>query len=48
MEVEHPPRSIKQWYKKTTNLNKHWRESRREEERLSERKEIGNQMFNKH
>lgn len=44
MEAEHPPRSIKQWYKKTTNLNRHWKENRREKERLSKRKETRNQI----
>jgi len=32
MEVERPPTSIKQWYKHATNLDRHWRKSRREEE----------------
>ena len=34
MEAERPPTSIKQWYKHATNLDRHWRESRRKEERL--------------
>ena len=34
MEAERPPTSIEQWYKCTTNLDRHWRESRREEKRL--------------
>jgi len=34
MEVERLPTSIEQWYECTTNLNRHWRKSRREEERL--------------
>jgi len=33
METERSPRSIDQWYKHTTNLDKHWRKSRREKER---------------
>ena len=38
MEVECSSRSIKQWYKRATNLNKYWKESRREEKRLRDRK----------
>jgi len=34
IEVERPPTSIKQWYKHTINLNKYWRESKREKKRL--------------
>jgi len=34
MEAERPPTSIKQWYECTINLDRHWRESRRKEERL--------------
>jgi len=34
MEAKRPPTSIEQWYKHANNLNRHWRESRREEERL--------------
>jgi len=41
MEVENLPASIKQWYGRTTALNRNWRESRREEERLRGKKEIG-------
>jgi len=41
METERPPTSIKQWYEHTTNLDRHWRESRREEERLRGQKESG-------
>ena len=41
MEVENPLASIEQWYKRTTVLDKNWRESRREKERLREKKEIG-------
>ena len=36
IKAERPPTSIEQWYKYTTNLDKHWRESRREEKRLRE------------
>ena len=41
MEVENPPASIEQWYKRATALDQNWRESRREEERLRGKKEIG-------
>ena len=34
MDTERPPTSIKQWYKYVTQLDRHWRESRRKEERL--------------
>jgi len=34
METERPPTNIEQWYKCTTNLDRYWRESRREEEKL--------------
>ena len=36
METEQPPTSIEQWYKQATNLDRHWRKSRRKEERLKE------------
>jgi len=39
MEAERPPTSIKQWYECTTNLNRHWRESKREKEQLRGRRE---------
>ena len=42
MEAENPPASIKQWYRRAMALNRNWRESRREEERLR-KKEIGGQ-----
>jgi len=38
---EHQPQSIKQWYKQAKNLDRHWRESRREKERLKSWREIG-------
>jgi len=41
MEVENPPASIEQWYKRATALDRNWRESKREEERLRGKKEIG-------
>ena len=34
IEAERPPTSIKQWYECATNLDRHWRESRRKEKRL--------------
>ena len=34
MEAENPPTSIEQWYRRATALDRNWRESRREEERL--------------
>ena len=34
MEAENPPTSIEQWYRRATALERNWRESRREEERL--------------
>jgi len=40
MEVENPPTSIEQWYRRATALDRNWRESRREEERLK-KKEVG-------
>ena len=42
MEAENPPTSIKQWYRRATALDRNWRESRREEERLK-KKEGGKQ-----
>ena len=41
MEAKNLPVSIKQWYKKATALNRNWRENRREEVRLREKKETG-------
>ena len=43
METERPPTSIEQQYECATNLDRHWRESQREEEKLRERKESRNQ-----
>ena len=40
MEAENPLISIEQWYRRAMALDRNWRESRREEERLK-RKEIG-------
>jgi len=39
MEVENPPTSIENWYRRATVLDRNWRESRREEERLRGKKE---------
>ena len=44
MEAENQPGSIEQWYKRVTALNRNWRESRREEERLRVKKEMGGGM----
>ena len=41
MESENPPSSIEQWYRRATVLDRNWRESRREEERLRGKKEQG-------
>jgi len=41
MELENPPASIEQWYRRATALDRNWRESRREEERLQGKKEPG-------
>ena len=40
MEAENPPTSIEQWYRRATTLDRNWRESRKEEERLR-KKEVG-------
>ena len=34
IELENPLTSIEQWYRRATALDRNWRESRREEERL--------------
>jgi len=39
IEVEGPSRCIKQWYKHTTSLDRHWRRSRRKKEKLRSKKE---------
>ena len=41
MEVENLLASIEQWYRRATALDRNWRESRREEERLKGKKEQG-------
>ena len=40
MEAENPLASIEQWYRRATALDRNWRESRKEEERLRGRKEM--------
>ena len=44
IEAEYPPRSIKQWYKRTTNLDRLQKESKQEKEWLRDRKETENQV----
>ena len=34
IEIERSSKIIEQWYERVTNLDKHWRESRQEAERL--------------
>ena len=41
MEAENPPASIENWYRRATALDRNWRESKREEERLRRKKELG-------
>ena len=41
MEAENPLVSIEQWYRRATVLDRNWRESRREEERMRGKKEGG-------
>jgi len=41
IETENQPGSIEQWYRRAIALDRNWRESRREEERLRGRKEQG-------
>ena len=40
MEAEKLPASIDQWYKRAMALDRNWRESKREEERMRGRKEM--------
>jgi len=40
MEVENPSSSIEQWYRRAMALDRNWRESRREEEKLR-KNEVG-------
>jgi len=39
IEVENPPTSIEQWYRRAMALDRNWQESRREKERLRRKKE---------
>jgi len=39
LEAENQPGSIEQWFKRAITLDRNWRESRREEERLRGKKE---------
>jgi len=39
MEVENQPGSIEQWFKRAIILDRNWRESRKEKERLKGKKE---------
>jgi len=39
MEVENPLASIEQWYRRAMALDRNWRESRREQERMRGKKE---------
>ena len=41
MESENPPTSIEHWYRRAMALDRNWRKSRREEERLQGKKEPG-------
>jgi len=41
MEVENQPGSIEQWFRKAMALDRNWRESRREKERLRGKKKQG-------
>jgi len=41
MEAENLPASIEQWYRRAMALDRNWKESRREEERLRGKKEQG-------
>ena len=45
MEAENPLASIEQWYKRAMALDRNWRESRREEERLRKKKETGGEAL---
>jgi len=41
VKAENQPSSIKQWFRRATALDRNWRESKREEEKLRRRKEQG-------
>ena len=40
MEAENQPGSIEQWYRRATALDRNWRESRQEEERLKSKRKL--------
>ena len=40
MEAKNQPGSIEQWYRRTMAFDRNWRESRRKEERLREKKKM--------
>ena len=40
MEAENQPGSIEQWYRRAMALDRNWRESRREEEKLKEQRKL--------
>ena len=39
MEIENQPGSIEQWFRRAMALDRNWRESRREENRMREKRE---------
>jgi len=41
MKLENPPTSIEQWYRRAMALDRNWRESKREKERLQGKKKPG-------
>ena len=43
MKAKRPPSSTEQWYEHTTNLDRYWKKSKREKERVKRRKKCGNQ-----
>ena len=47
MEMENLPTSIEQWYRRTTALDRNWRESRRQEKRLRGKKEMAGREIQK-
>jgi len=47
MEAENPPTSIEQWYRRAMALDRNWRESRREKERLRKKEGGGGALKQK-
>ena len=45
MESECSLKSIEQWYKRVTNLDRHWIKNKQEKERLRDRKETKAQVL---